>query len=105
MGPGMISDRVSRGRDPPGQLWMFGSWLADQKEGRVHAFPRQGGQYLRRRRRPWAIIEGQHHLVVPERQGLWKILQPHARVGGRVAANDTRRAKRPLARTVRRPGR
>ena len=54
-----------------------------------------------RRRRPRAVVEGQHHLVIPQRQRLRKALQADARRGGGIDGENARGAERVLARTFR----
>ena len=66
---------------------MFGGGLADQEECREHAFLRERRQHLWRGRRPRPVVEGQHHLVILERQRLRKALQADAR---EVAASTAR---------------
>ena len=100
--PGVVADGVAFGRDPPHQIGMFRGGLADQEEGRLHAFVRQRRQHFRRRRRPRAVIEGQHHLMIPQRQRLRKVLQPDPRRGGGIDMKNARGAERVLARTFRR---
>jgi hypothetical protein len=41
----------------------------------AHAFFGERRQHLWRRRRPRPVFEGQHDLVIPERQRLTEILQ------------------------------
>ena len=48
VGPGVVRDGVALGRDSSHQFGMFGGRLADQEEGRAHAFMRQRRQHLLR---------------------------------------------------------
>ena len=75
MRPGMMPDGVALGRDPAHQLRVLRCRLADQEERRVDAFMGQRRQHPRRRGRPRAVIEGQHDLVIAERQRLRKAFQ------------------------------
>src|SRR5258707_1086953 len=100
--PGMMPDGVALGRDPSHQAWMLGSRLADQEERRAHAFMGQRRQHSLRGRGPRAVVERQHHLVIPQRQRLRKALQPNPRGFGGVDAKNPRGTERSLAWTVRR---
>ncbi len=84
MGPGVGADGVAFRRDPAHQFRVFRRRLADQEKRRVHAFMGQRRQHLRRGRRPWAVIEGQHHLVIFKRQRLRKALEPDPRRSGGI---------------------
>ncbi len=79
-----MRDGMALRRYSPHQFGMFGGRLSDQEEGGAHAFMRQRRQYLPVRRRPWPVVEGQHHLVVIKRKRLWKALEADARGGGGV---------------------
>ena len=79
-----MSDAVAFGGDPPHQIRMFGGGFADQEERGAHAFIGQRRQHPRRGGRPRPVIEGQHDLVIPERQGLRKALQPDSRRRGGI---------------------
>ena len=98
--PCVMPDGMAFGRDPPHQFRMPGRGFSDQKERRAHALSRQGRKDPRRRRRPWAIIEGQHHLMVVERQGLRKVFQSDARRVRRIDRENARGAERARARTL-----
>src|SRR5882724_5389449 len=51
------------------------------------------------------VVGCEDDLVIFQRQRLWKVFQADPRRGGRVDAKNARGAERPLARTVRCPGR
>ena len=103
--PAVVPDGVAPGRDLAHQCGMFGGRLADQEERRLHALHGQRCQHFRRRRRRWAVIEGQHDLVIAERQRVRKLFQPDPRRGGGIDGKHARRAKHAGARARRRPGR
>ena len=84
VGPAVVRDGVALRRYRSHQFGMFRSGLADQEECRAHAFLRQRRQYLAVRRRPWPVVEGQHHLVVFQWKRLRKALEAHARGGSGV---------------------
>ncbi len=105
MQPGVMADGVAFSGDPSHQVRMFQCGLADQEERRAHAFVRQCGKHLRRRRRPRAVIERQYDLVIPKRQRFREVFQPHLGRGGGIDFQNTRGTERSLARTVRRLGR
>jgi hypothetical protein len=100
--PGVMADSMALGGDPPHQSRVLGGRLSDQEERRAHAFLCQRRQDPRCRRRPRAVVEGQHHLVVLKRQGLRKALQSDARRLCGIDAKNTRGAERARARTLRR---
>ena len=72
-----------------------------KKVARTHSMG-QRRQHLRRGRRPWAVVECQHHLVIPERQRLREVFQADPRRGGGIDLKNARGAERSLARTIRR---
>jgi hypothetical protein len=82
--PGMMPDGMAFGGDPAHQFGVFGGGLADQEECRPHALLRQRLQDLYCHRRRWAVIEGQDHLMVFERQGLRKLFQSDLLRGGGI---------------------
>ena len=85
---------------PPDHRGMFGGRLADHEERRAHAFPGERRQHLWRRRRPRSVVEGQHDLVIPERQRLRKVFRADLRERDGIDLQDARGAERPLARTI-----
>jgi len=74
-----MGDGVAEGGDLPHHFRMRGRAPADHEECGEHAFMRERGQHLRRGAGPRPVIEGQHDLVVLQRQRLWKALQADAR--------------------------
>ncbi len=95
-----MPDGVAVCRHPPHQRRMCRRTLADQEERGPDAFARQRVEDLSGSRRIGAVIEGQHHLMVRQRQGLRKALQADARSGGRIHRHDAGGAQRVLARAV-----
>ena len=94
VGPGVMADGVACGGDLVHQLRLLGGGLADHEKGGAHALLRQRGENPFVHRRCGPIVEGQHHLALPERQRLGKALQADTGIGCGVHRHDTRGAER-----------
>ena len=66
---------------------------ADVEEGRAHAFVGERLEHLRRRPRVRAVVEGEDHFVVGERNGLGIGLQADQQAALRADLGDARRAE------------
>jgi len=77
----MVADRVALGQSPPGQRRMGIGVAAEQEEGCPHAFGLESVQHLRRRRRPGAVVEGQHQFLVGKRQCVGEMFAADPRRG------------------------
>ncbi len=91
----MVADRVALGDLAPHQRGSRRGVAPNQEEGRADAFVAQRVEHARRRTRPRPVVEGQHHLVVGEREGLRVGLEPDMQGGrGGVDLDHARRAER-----------
>jgi hypothetical protein len=99
--PGVMADRMSLGGDPLDHRRHLVRALADHEEGGVNALVAQclqhGGGGRGR-----AVVEGQHDLLVVERQRLREALGADARILCGIDGEDARGPERPRARAVRR---
>ena len=100
MGPCVVADAMAARGDllDDGRI-CFGI-PADQEKRRLHAFGGKGSQNFRCGGGKGAVIEGQHNLLVRQRQGLREALEADAGKRLRVHGHHAESPERVLARTL-----
>jgi len=77
----VVCNRVTLGQLSPGEFGVGRRIPAEQEERCPHAFARERVQHRGGGARPRAVVEGQHHLLVRQRQSAREMLATDPRRG------------------------